>query len=67
MLNATETNHWRRHGWLWLKRFFSKEEALQLRSWAEEISEWPELPGKWMRYYERNPKTSPDKAHCIEN
>ena len=68
MLNATETNHWRRHGWLWLKKFFSQEEALKLRSWAEEISGWPELPGKWMRYYERNPKTSPDKVLArIEN
>lgn len=58
MLNATDRAHFGRHGWVCLRGFLSDHETRQLATWTEEIAAWPEVPGKWMRYYER-PKATP--------
>jgi len=53
MLDATTKEHWQRHGWLWWRGFFGKETAADLVRWTDDLASWPEVPGKWMRYYER--------------
>jgi hypothetical protein len=53
MLDAASREHWTRHGWLWLRGFFTAAETRDLRAWTDEIASWPETPGRWMRYYER--------------
>jgi hypothetical protein len=53
MLDAAVQEHWSRHGWLWLRGFFTPAEVRHLRVWTDEIASWPEVPGRWMRYYER--------------
>jgi hypothetical protein len=53
MIEATARDDWRRNGWIWLRGFLSPGEVDQLRRWTDEIAAWPELPGRWMRYYER--------------
>jgi 2-aminoethylphosphonate dioxygenase len=55
MLDAAQETHWARHGWLWLRRFLTADEVQALRVWTEEIVAWPEVPGRWMRYYEKQP------------
>ncbi len=53
MLDASARDHWRRHGWLWLRGFLDAPETAELARWTDEIAAWPETPGRWMRYYER--------------
>ncbi|TMA42566.1 MAG: phytanoyl-CoA dioxygenase family protein [Deltaproteobacteria bacterium] len=53
MRDAAATAHWKRHGWLWLRGFLGEETTRDLVRWTDEIAAWPEVPGKWMRYYER--------------
>ena len=53
MLDAAARDHWTRHAWVWLRRFFNEEETRQIARWTDEVASWPEVPGKWMRYYER--------------
>jgi len=52
MLEAAAREHWKQHGWLWLRGFLGTD-ARDLIRWTEEVAAWPEVPGKWMRYYER--------------
>ena len=53
MLDPAAQEHWQRHGWLWLRAFLGDEVARDLGVWTDEIAAWPEVPGRWMRYYER--------------
>ena len=55
MLTAAERELFRAHGYLWLREFFTDAETRDLRTWTDEVAAWPETPGRWMRYYERNP------------
>ena len=54
MLTAAERELFRAHGYLWLREFFTDAETRDLRTWTDELAAWPETPGRWMRYYERN-------------
>jgi len=53
VLDRAAEEHWQRHGWLWLRGFLGDEAARDLGVWTDEIAAWPEVPGRWMRYYER--------------
>jgi hypothetical protein len=53
MLDVAATAHFRRHGWVHLPSFLTATETAALRGWTDEITGWPETPGKWMRYYEK--------------
>jgi 2-aminoethylphosphonate dioxygenase len=53
MLDPVAKEHWGRHGWLWLRGFLDDAMVADLARWTDEIAGWPEIPGKWMRYYER--------------
>src|SRR5437870_4223917 len=53
MLDAAAQEHWAQHGWLWLRGFLGAAEVEDLRRWTDEVAAWPEVPGRWMRYYER--------------
>jgi 2-aminoethylphosphonate dioxygenase len=54
MLDPAARDHFRRHGYVWLRRFFSDAQTRDLRRWTDELAAWPETPGCWMRYYERS-------------
>jgi hypothetical protein len=53
MLDPAAKEHWARHGWLWLRGFLDDATVADLARWTDEVAAWPEVPGKWMRYYER--------------
>jgi hypothetical protein len=53
IIDAPDLDHFRRHGYVRLRGFFTDAETCDLRRWTDEIAAWPELPGRWMRYYER--------------
>ena len=68
MLQAADRAHFSRHGWVWLRQYLSEQETQQLADWTTEIEAWPEVPGKWMRYYERPRETPGEKLLArIEN
>jgi hypothetical protein len=53
VLDPGAAEHFRRHGWVLLRSFLSPEETRNVGRWTDEIAAWGEVPGKWMRYYER--------------
>ena len=53
MLDAVQKGRWGRNGWLWLRDFLDADEVQNLLRWTDEIAAWPEVAGRWMRYYER--------------
>jgi len=55
ILDATQREFWERNGYLWLRGFLGSTGAADLARWTEEVGEWPDTPGRWMRYYERGP------------
>ena len=68
MLDAAAKEHWRRHGWVWLRAFLGPDEVAELARWTDEIAAWPERRGVWMRYYERRKDGAADKMLArIEN
>jgi hypothetical protein len=67
MLESAARQHWTRHGWLWRRGFLDADEVRNLRQWTEEIAAWPEIPGRWMRYYERGGDPGSKMLARIEN
>src|SRR5262249_23580948 len=53
MLDAAASEQFRRHGYAWLRGFFTEAGTRPARGWTDEMPGWPETPGRWMRYYER--------------
>jgi 2-aminoethylphosphonate dioxygenase len=51
-LDDRQREFWKGHGYLWLEGLFSPAEVADVARWTEEITAWPDVPGKWMRYYE---------------
>lgn len=54
-LTAEQKKCWQDHGYLLLKGFFNPEKT-PLAKWVNELTAWPETPGKWMKYFEKGPK-----------
>src|SRR5438552_4942968 len=68
MLDPAIGTQWSRHGWLWLRGFLADDDVRALVRWTDEVAAWPEIPGRWMRYYERAESASGGKMLArIEN
>lgn len=53
-LNAQQKSHWKQHGYIIIRDFLSAAERDNLGIWCDELTSWPETPGKWMKYFEQN-------------
>lgn len=53
-LSDEQKNHWKTHGFLVITDFFSTQVKEGLAQWCDELTSWPETPGKWMKYFEKN-------------
>ena len=51
-LTEDQLECWEKNGYLLLKNYFSTDK-FPLDQWVTELSNWPETPGKWMKYFER--------------
>ncbi|HXJ36181.1 MAG TPA: phytanoyl-CoA dioxygenase family protein [Candidatus Eisenbacteria bacterium] len=67
MLDAASKEQFARHGFVRLPKFLSAQETADLVRWTDEITAWPETPGKWMRYYEKRPGGDGKMLARIEN
>ncbi len=54
MLDAEQRRFWKRNGYLWLEGFLTAGETRDVLVWTDEVTAWPDTPGRWMRYYERS-------------
>jgi hypothetical protein len=52
VLTDTQRELFAEQGFLHLPGFLDEERAAELLRWTEELQEWPETPGKWMKYFE---------------
>ncbi len=51
-LTPEDLELWNRHRYLRIANPFSKQQLEALKNWTQELSEWPESPGKWLKYFE---------------
>lgn len=66
LLNQTQMLHWQEQGFIVLTDFLDQHTKNHLSYWCDELTAWPETPGKWMKYFEKN--TNGEKQLCrIEN
>jgi 2-aminoethylphosphonate dioxygenase len=53
-LNEKQMTFWKKEGFIVLNDFLSQEIKNELNQWCDELTSWPEAPGKWMKYFEIN-------------
>jgi len=51
-LTPAQVAQFNRDGFILLKDFLPPAFKDNLQQWATELEEWPEIPGKWMKYFE---------------
>jgi len=61
MLTTEQKQAWDEKGYLHIPGFFSAE---KLSEWTQELTDWPETPGKWMKYFERSEDGERDRMLC---
>ena len=61
-LSNQQINFWESHGFLKIKNLLNKYQKSNIRKWCDELSNLPDTPGKWMKYYEANTKN--EKKLC---
>ena len=54
MLSNEQTETFKRDGFLLVRSLYSAEDMKQIIDWTEEVSNFPEVPGKYMMYFEQN-------------
>jgi ectoine hydroxylase-related dioxygenase (phytanoyl-CoA dioxygenase family) len=65
-LSKEQQEFWNKQGFVILKDFLDSSYKQQIKSWCDELTSWPETPGKWMKYFEKNEKN--ERQLCrIEN
>ena len=52
-LPNAQLEFWRTHGYLKIKNYLDASECAALVAWVEDLRARPEMPGKWMKYFER--------------
>jgi hypothetical protein len=49
-----QCRQWNRDGYVFLRDQLARADQRELARWVQELAEWPETPGKWMKWYERS-------------
>lgn len=53
-LSAEQQNFWQKQGFVILRDFLCVDLKQHLQTWCDELTSWPETPGKWMKYFRKN-------------
>ncbi len=53
-LNDEQKKFWKQHGCIVLSDFFGSDVRENIVKWCDDLTAWPETPGKWMKYFEKN-------------
>ena len=51
-VSDAQLDHWDRFGWLRIKSRYSEGEMVSITSATDDLQARPEVPGKWMKYFE---------------
>lgn len=54
MLNRKQLEAFRRDGYLLLPGLYTPQEVREITAWTDEVSAWPETPGRHMMYFEQS-------------
>ena len=54
MLSETQLGDFERDGYLLVRGMYSPEEMCDVLAWTEEVTNYPEVPGKYMMYFEQS-------------
>lgn len=54
MLSEEQIQDFRRQGYLVVRRLFDAAETRDITQWTEEVAAYPEVPGKYMMYFEQS-------------
>lgn len=66
-LTPQDISFWEENHYLVVRNPFSPEQVKEIQSWTTDLFAWPDMPGKWMKYYEESTLSS-EKLLCrIEN
>ncbi len=52
ILSAAQIEQFQRDGYLLVREMYSADEAAQIAEWTDAVTAYPEVPGKYMMYYE---------------
>jgi hypothetical protein len=68
-LSDAQLASWDRDGFLAIKGtdLFTPEQIQQLTQWTTDVEQWPETPGKWMKYFSKSVKDDSRLLHRVEN
>ncbi len=51
MLTEQQIKNFKRDGFILIKGLYNVDEIKNITSWTEEVSNYPETPGKYMMYF----------------
>ncbi len=54
VLSDEQVAQFRRDGFLVVRGMFSEQEMAEIAAWTDEVEGWPEVPGKYMMYFEKS-------------
>ena len=63
IISKKQLNEFKKDGFLKLEAYYNKKEIEQIRSWTDEVKNFKETPGKWMKYFEKS--LSKTKLHIL--
>jgi hypothetical protein len=66
-LTREQLSDWNENGFLLLSNFLSEEEKRAIVRWTSDLAEWPETPGKWMKYFEASKESGKKQLCRVEN
>ena len=61
-LTRDEISEFKRQSYLHLPGYLNAEQTHCLKEWVSDVYEWPETPLKWMKYFEKGPRS--DRQLC---
>lgn len=65
-LTDEQLSNWLERGFLHIRGWYNEREMVRIESVTDELGNWPETAGKWMKYFERHSRG--DRQLCrIEN
>jgi ectoine hydroxylase-related dioxygenase (phytanoyl-CoA dioxygenase family) len=67
ILSPVQLQFWDKHHYLVLRQPLASSNITAIGEWTDQLAEWPETPGKWMKYFETG-ETGDQRMLCrVEN
>ncbi len=64
MLTEQQISDFQRDGFLLVRGLYTAQEINEIRRWTEEVAGFPEVPGKYMMYFEKNLQNPEQRLLC---